>query len=53
LDPINKEVPKEQEVLSGITSISQGIPIREHTSAQFHPLLGRIIGMGKMRYKGN
>jgi hypothetical protein len=48
----NEEVPEEQEVLADITSIPQGIPIREHTTNQVHPLLESIRGMGKMSYKG-
>jgi hypothetical protein len=43
---------EEQEVLAYITINPQGILIREHTTTQFHPLLGRIRRrMGWMDYK--
>jgi hypothetical protein len=48
----NQEVQEEQEVLTNITSTPRGIPIREHTTTQVRPLLGRIRGMGKMSYEG-
>jgi hypothetical protein len=42
---------EKQEVLANITITPQGIPIREHTVAQVHPLSGRIKGLGWMSYE--
>jgi hypothetical protein len=42
---------EEQEVLADITVTPRGIPIRENTTAQVHPLSGSIRGMGWMSYE--
>jgi hypothetical protein len=45
---MRKENP---EVLADITITHQGIPIREHTTNQVHPLSERIRGLGWMSYE--
>jgi hypothetical protein len=42
---------EEQEVLADITITPRGIPIRDHTANQVHPLLGSIRGLGWMSYE--
>jgi hypothetical protein len=46
--PMRKE---EHEVLADIIVTPRGIPIREHTTNQVHPLLGSIRGLGWMSYE--
>jgi hypothetical protein len=45
-------IKEEQEVLADITVTPRGIPIREHTKTQVHPLSGSIRGLGWMSYEG-
>jgi hypothetical protein len=42
---------EKQEVLADTTIIPQGIPIREHSTAQVHPLSEGIRVLGWMSYK--
>ena len=42
---------EEQEVLADIAVTPQGIPIRDHTTYQVHPLSGSIRGLGWMSYE--
>jgi hypothetical protein len=42
---------EEQEVLADITTTPRGIPIREHTASQVHPLSGSTRGLGWMSYE--
>jgi hypothetical protein len=42
---------EKQEVLADITITPRGIPIRDHTTAQVHPLSESIRGLGWMSYE--